>query len=417
MRSRHSDTAEFAALVRLARAFDEGLLARTAAEMVETMSSGIEQVRADPEIKPALLAASRETASRFVASLELDPWIAPPLPPALSELARVLASTGAELTVLITATRYGQAAFWPVVMRAAEQAIDQPAVRMRVLAVAFERFGRYLETELEGAVAIFQDERDLRMRGAHVRRRETIEALVRGDELNLDSASRALGYELRWLHTGLVLWSGDAGPPAPEALDRLESVVREIATTLGTQRILMTPSGSTAVWAWLASDHPPARDKLSAIELADDVRGAVGEPARGVAGFRATHEEALAAREIAVRNADAHPITCYADVEVVSLLTDDRRGADALVARELAGLAGDDAQIAKLRRTLLAFLQCAGSATAAARALGVHTNTVRYRVEQTERLLGRSLNGQELSLQLALMLAEVSGEPVGKRKG
>jgi DNA-binding PucR family transcriptional regulator len=414
MRSRHSDTAEFAALVRLARAFDEQLLARTAAEMVETMSSGIEQVRADPEIKPALLAASRETASRFVASLELDPWIAPPLPPALSELARVLASTGAELTVLMTATRYGQAAFWPVVMRAAEQAIDQPAVRMRVLAVAFERFGRYLETELEGAVAIFQDERDLRMRGAHVRRRETIEVLIRGDELNLDSASRALGYELRRLHTGLVLWSAK---PGPEALDRLESVVREIATTLGTQRILMTPSGSTAVWAWLATDHPPARDKLGAFELADDVRGAVGEPARGIAGFRATHEEALAAREIALRNADAHTITCYADVEVVSLLTDDRRGADALVARELAGLAGDDAQIAKLRRTLLAFLQCAGSATAAARALGVHTNTVRYRVEQTEQLLGRSLNGQELSLQLALMLAEVSGEPVGKRKG
>ncbi|MHB8693279.1 MAG: PucR family transcriptional regulator [Solirubrobacteraceae bacterium] len=408
MRGPQADAAESVALARLARAFDEELLSRTAAEMVEAMSSGIEQVRADHEIGGALLAASRETASRFVSSLELDPWIVPPLPPALSELARVFARNGAELTVLITATRYGQAAFWPVVMHIAEQAIDKPAVRMRVLAVAFERFGRYLETELEAAVAIFQDERDLRMRGAHVRRRETIEALIRGEELNVDSASRALGYELRWLHTGLALWSRE---PGPETLDRLESVAREIASALGIHRILMTPSGTAAVWAWLATDRPPAREPLAAVNVASGVSVAVGQATSGIAGFRTTHEEALAAREISIRGGDGAPLTWYADVEIVSLLTHGQRGADALVARELAGLAGQDSGSAKLRRTALAFLQCAGSATAAARELGVHTNTVRYRIEQTEQLLGRTLIGQELPLQLALMLAELGPEP------
>jgi PucR C-terminal helix-turn-helix domain/GGDEF-like domain len=396
--------ADVAAIERLARAFDHEVLSEIAGEMAEAMSEGLAQVRSDQEVSAALLAASRETARLFVSSLEQDPWTPPPPPPALGELARVLARRGSELTVLVAATRYGQAVFWPAVMRAVEQTIDPPAARMRMLGIVFDRFGRYLEAELEQAVAVFQAERDLRMRGADLRRRATIEAVIRGDELNVDSASRALGYELRWLHTGLVLWSS---APGPDGLDVLESFARRIATRLGTRRLLMTPSGSGEVSAWLATDRPPEPGELAGIEIAPEVCVAIGRPAPGIAGFRRTHDEAQAARAVALRTEPARPITCYADIEIVSLLTRDQRGADALVARELAGLSGTDANSAKLRRTALAFIQCAGSATAAGRKLGVHTNTVRYRVEQAERRLGRKLVDDGLPLQLALMLSEV----------
>jgi DNA-binding PucR family transcriptional regulator len=378
-----------------------------AEEMVEAMSAGIEDVRAKSDVGADLLAASYETAQGFVRSMEADPWSVPQLPPALADLARTMARRDSDLTALITATRYGQAVFWPAVMRIAERVIQNPSIRMRVLAIAFDRFGRYLETLLEGAVAIFQEERDLRMRGAHARRHETIAALINGEELGVDSASRALGYELRWLHTALALWDSGPAHPGHDSLDRLESLARDVAAAMGTRRVLTTPSGSRGLWAWIATDGPPNREQLggiSALAAPDGVRAAVGQSAPGVPGFRRSHEEALAAQRLVSRNGGDTAVTWYADVEIVSLLSHDARGAQALVARELAGLKGDDPHSAKLRQTTLAFLRCAGSATGAARELGIHTNTVRYRIEQAEDALGRPLQGEQLPLQLALML-------------
>jgi len=71
-----------------------------------------------------------------------------------------------------------------------------------------------------------------------------------------------------------------------------------------------------------------------------------------------------------------------------------------------------DAATAKLRTTTQAYLRNACSPTAAARELGTHKNTVRYRIEQVERALERRLEGQELRLQLALMLVETLGDQV-----
>jgi hypothetical protein len=383
------------------RAFDEPILVGIAEKMVEAMSAGIPEVRANADVGADLLAASYETAQGFVRSMEADPWIVPELPPALADVARTMARRGSELTALVTATRYGQAVFWPAVMQIAERVIDNGSTRMRVLGIAFERFGRYLETLLEGAVAIFQEERDLRMRGAHARRHETIAALINGEELGIDGASRVLGYELRCRHTALAIWDLGAGH---DSLDRLESFARDMAAAIGTRRVLTAPSGSRGLWAWIGTDSSPNREQLAGMAVPDGVRAAVGQSSPGMPGFRRSHEEALAAQLLASQNGSHATVTWYVDVEIVSLLSHDLPGAQALVARELEGLTGDDPQSAKLRRTALAFLRCAGSATGAARELNVHTNTVRYRIEQVEDALGRSLQGQQLSLQLALML-------------
>ena len=200
-----------------------------------------------------------------------------------------------------------------------------------------------------------------------------------------------------------------------EALDRLESLAQEITEALGARRRLSTPSSSRGLWAWIPTDGPPngaQRNAVAALTAPAGLRAAIGQPGKGLDGFRRSHEEALAAQRIAMTDGHDQLVTWYSDVEIVSLLSCDARGARALVARELSSLTGLDAQSDKLRRTILAYVRCGCSATAAGRELGVHTNTVRYRIEQAEDALGRPLQGQELRLQLALMLVESAGTSV-----
>jgi DNA-binding PucR family transcriptional regulator len=140
------------------------------------------------------------------------------------------------------------------------------------------------------------------------------------------------------------------------------------------------------------------------------VRISGGLPAEGADGFCRSHEEAIAAQRVAIEGSRERTVTWYDEVEVVSLLSHDAGAMRALVARELSGLSGRDATSGKLRQTALAYLRCGASATAAARELGAHKNTVRYRIQQVEEALGRPLAGQELQLQLALTLVETIGD-------
>jgi DNA-binding PucR family transcriptional regulator len=398
-----------AALRQLTAAIDDIVIDQIASSMVDAMSSGVPEAGADPDIHADALSASRETARGFLAGLGSDPWVVEGTPPGLADLARTLARRGLDITVLMKLVRYGQAVFWPAIMDTAERAVDNPSARMRLLAVVFERFGNYVETLLDDTVTVFQLERDQRMRGTHARRQEVIESLIAGEAPSIDGASRVLGYELRRSHTALALWDSRG---SHEALDRLEALAQEIASALGARRALSTPSGSRGIWAWIPTDGPPTvpqRSAVGALRAHAGLRAAIGQPGTGMSGFRRSHEEALAAQRIALTDGRDELVTWYSDVEIVSLLSYDARGARALVARELAGLTGLDGQSEKLRRTTLAYVRCGCSATAAGRELGVHTNTVRYRIERAQEALGRPLQGQELRLQLGLMLVESAG--------
>ncbi|MGO4614381.1 helix-turn-helix domain-containing protein [Nocardia sp. 2YAB30] len=76
-----------------------------------------------------------------------------------------------------------------------------------------------------------------------------------------------------------------------------------------------------------------------------------------------------------------------------------------LIGRELGALAGRDPITARLRETLHAYLRSHRSPEATAKLLGVHKNTVRYRVQRIEEVLGYPI--EERSLPLAVALARV----------
>jgi DNA-binding PucR family transcriptional regulator len=75
----------------------------------------------------------------------------------------------------------------------------------------------------------------------------------------------------------------------------------------------------------------------------------------------------------------------------------------------LRALAGRDTNAARLRETLHAYLKSHRSPEAAAKLLGVHKNTVRYRIQRIEELLGHPIEERSLPLALALTCVATYG--------
>jgi DNA-binding PucR family transcriptional regulator len=73
----------------------------------------------------------------------------------------------------------------------------------------------------------------------------------------------------------------------------------------------------------------------------------------------------------------------------------------------LGELVADNDSAARLRATVQVYLEENLSPARAARRLGVHQNTVVYRVKRAEELLGREIGPRRLQTEVALRLAEM----------
>jgi DNA-binding PucR family transcriptional regulator len=133
---------------------------------------------------------------------------------------------------------------------------------------------------------------------------------------------------------------------------------------------------------------------------------ALGEPARGVAGFRASHEQAVHARRVArLEGRPAWGITRYGEVALQATVSTDIEQARAFAAHKLGRLFSDDEKSRRLAATLEVYLGEQCSRIRAARRLGIHENTVSYRIRQAEEILGHSVQDDTLGLRVALAIA------------
>jgi DNA-binding PucR family transcriptional regulator len=134
---------------------------------------------------------------------------------------------------------------------------------------------------------------------------------------------------------------------------------------------------------------------------------ALGQVGDRIVGFRRSHEEALLARRVHQLRSQERQPTCvrFSDVALEVMLTHSREEARRFVAQQLGDLAGEDKSVARLRDTLRVFLEENGSFQNAAARLGVHKNTVAYRIRRAEELLGHGVKERQLELQTALRLA------------
>jgi DNA-binding PucR family transcriptional regulator len=371
----------------------------------------VPELAGDPALREDLDASTHSLLDAFFRTIADDPMGAIDIPPAVLGLARTMAFRNHDVGPLLRAYRVGQRLAWRELIEIVSGQIEDADLRLQTMTFLFDRLSRELERIVDASVAVFTEERDRWLTGAMARRSDTIQALLRGDAVDRDEATRVLGHRLSRHQLGLLLWLDDASSEA-EPLRLLEATAQSAAEALGSAPPLTLPEGARSLSAWLSVRHDTELDRLDPV-LAPGPAGlhiATGVAAYGVPGFSISHQQALLARRVAQAADSPAPITRYADVEVVSAFLADPESMRELVARELGGLAVADETTRKLRETALALLRAGGSARAAAAAIGVHKNTVLYRLRRIEEVLGAPLESRRLPLEIALQIVEQLGE-------
>jgi DNA-binding PucR family transcriptional regulator len=269
----------------------------------------------------------------------------------------------------------------------------------------------YVDTALCLVEDAYTTERERWLRSAAASQAETIGTILAGQPIDIDVASRRLRHDLRRVHVAAVAWL-DTHEEGRNSLALLEAAIRDIAAAIGTQHPLVHPLGTLSIAAWISTNSEVPSRVLDELRFrtaqAQGVRVAIGEPARGIAGFRDSHFEALQAERIA-RLAGRHEgsVTRFNDISLRSLATANMDQACSFVARELGSLGATDETTRRLAATVRTYLDENGSRSRTAKRLHVHQNTVAYRLRQAEALLGRSLDKRTLELRVALAMAEI----------
>jgi len=336
-------------------------------------------------------------------------------PAAAVEYARRLAQRGAPLTALLRAYRVGHACFSEWLLRElAQQSGDAQMISATTLGMSKIVAG-YIDQTSEEMVAAYTDERENWLRNRNAARTARIRQLLSGDRVDVAAAEAVLGYRLRQYHVGLVCWAGD-GAAAAEEITRLERAVGHVAAEAACAGDpFFLPHDESSAWAWLPLG---IRDTFvsagaSTAGLDRDIHFAFGDPAKGAAGFCLSHQEALAAQAVALaRGSPAPRAVVFGEVAPVAMMLGARGLLRAWVLSTLAGLATDDEHHARLRDTLLIFLQTGGSYKATAEQLMLHKNTVQYRIRKAEESLGRPVGGNRHNVELALQASQWLGSSV-----
>ena len=223
------------------------------------------------------------------------------------------------------------------------------------------------------------------------RRVETTRRLLAGEPTDPTEIAE-LGYEIngRW-HVGAVL-TGEHG----------ENTLRQLKQRLGTRLLWVAVTQATA-WAWLGAERTPTTEHLEQLAYADGATHrsvAIGEPAKGLDGWRLTHHQAREAVAIAAHTPSQ--VARYGDAPLLAAALNNATLAQSLTA--LLARLDRDGDGAKLRRTLCAYIDlgCNASSTAARLSLGRHT--VEKHALTAEDLLGRTLTSCLPELHTALHL-------------
>ncbi|MGV1049134.1 MAG: PucR family transcriptional regulator [Solirubrobacterales bacterium] len=331
-------------------------------------------------------------------------------PPEAIGYAKEYVVRGLDFTLLQRAYRSAQGVFSGMILARLRAATDDPDH----LADAMSFFNAWIFAWIEAVerqlTEVYMGEREQWVRGAAAMRAAEVRAILAGARVDAAAVSRRLGYELDRFHVGFVVWNETAedSPGAAGALfGEMEQVAAAVAESLGARSALTVAQGRHLA-CWAGRREPQHLGDLRVPRGAG--RGlsvAAGTPAFGVEGFVLSHREALLARQVAQLRGDRAARAAFPELALEALMVDDVEAARRFAERELGALAAGDDATMRLASTLVVFLEEGASFVRAARRLGVHTNTVTYRVRRAEELLGHRVSERQLELRVALRLARL----------
>jgi PucR family transcriptional regulator, purine catabolism regulatory protein len=319
------------------------------------------------------------------------------LRPEGNEFSLSLSDEGGSRTLLPVLVGGGPAGFLVLHRGARPEPFHQVVVHHLATAVALE---------LAKAQAVARTER--RLVG------DFLDALLEG-ELSAEETRR----RLRFLGLGgspaiaVLVVRGSAPDPSEPAMEALRLLVQDRLSRRPAPYVLSIHDASV-VALFEAADPAEARAAATAVAEAVLARGldgrvGLGMPEADPRGLRRTYQEARFALDA---GGPAARVATVADLGSHRLLL--ARQEDAVLEAISRGLLGpladyDRRQHGDLVASLRAFLEHNGNWEAAARALGVHRHTLRYRIRRIAELSGRDLDraGDRVEFWLALQAADV----------
>jgi hypothetical protein len=344
----------------------------------------------DPEYLEGLRAAIGAGLEYLLSGVELGEERSPQPPPTVLIQARLAARCGVSLDTVLRRCFAGYTLFGDFLLQEAadDDLLGGAAVKevLRSQATLFDRLVTAVTEE-------YTREKKGRRDSSEERRAKRIERLLAGELLE----TSGLNYEFEGCHLGVIA----CGPGAT-------AVLRELATALD-RRLLAVPREGGEVWAWLGGRRPVDSAALQCQakdSLAPEISVAIGEPGRGFAGWRLTHQQARAALPVARRGSE--PLVRYADVAMLAAVLGDDLLASSLRELYLEPLRGERDDGETLRETLRAYFAAQGNTTCAATVLGIQRQTVANRLRTVEERLGRDLAGCSAEMEAALRLEELT---------
>jgi DNA-binding PucR family transcriptional regulator len=336
-------------------------------------------------------------------------------PTAAIAYSRRRAQRGTPLTALLRAYRLGHTCFSDWFLQELARQTNDPQMLTAATLDMSQIVAGYVDQTSEEIVAAYSRERENWLRNRSAAQAGRIRALLSGARIDVSATEVTLGYRLRQYHVGLVCWSADARV-AVDNITRLEHAISHVAgkTACGGDPLFL-PRDESSAWAWLPLGIRDTFDaaRASTTGVDDDIYFAFGDAARGTAGFRLTHQQAIAAQAVALAAGSPPPrAIAFGEVAPVAMMLGSPDLLRAWVLATLAGLATDDEHHARLRDTLLIFLQTGGSYKATAERLTLHKNTVQYRIRKAEDSLGRPVSENGHDVELALQAGKWLGSAV-----
>jgi hypothetical protein len=329
-------------------------------------------------------------------------------------LGRLLAMEGRSLTALHAALRIGARVTWQRLQEQARRGNGDPEAFARIGETVF-----WYMDELGASCSAGYAEARAELAGetGQLRRHllEMLTATPAAPVAAIASLAQAAGWPLprRVAAVALTPVAGGVHPPFPP--DVLADLTRRDPCAL-----IADPDGpgrrqqvASTLRGWLttagrgpAGDRRPAHGPLAAVGPA--------VPLTGASGSLRWAGQALALARRGLVRAGHHPgsgpdgaagiIWCEDHLPTLVLLADTELAAT--LSREalspLRPLRPDQAD--RLGQTLLAWLESADDANAAARLLHVHPQTIRYRVRQLSELFGDALSDPDARFRLVLAL-------------
>lgn len=234
------------------------------------------------------------------------------------------------------------------------------------------------------------------------------------------SRTLALGLDAGVPHTALALKLGEAPAPGSSveaSLDRVLAAAARcfkrsrdsFAATLRHQHVLLWLAQPPGAVALLAGERQLAEQAAALVALRLGIaQVGIGLPDAGARGWQLSAEQALKAIEVGNRLAPGGDVHRYSDFALDDVLAGTRS-----VARFLEAMLDRLAAEPNLMETLEAYFGHQQHHKAVAQALSIHPNTLTYRLDRIQSLLGGRLDdvGWLARLHAALRLRRMARTP------